>query len=351
VSTLPDSTADVRTTGAERLFVLDGFRALSILFVLAAHMLPLGPHRFELNFAAGELGMVLFFTLSGFLITQQLHAKRDVLSFFVRRLFRIVPLAWAYSAFALLLVGAGLRVWLATLGFAMTYDLSSMRPVTGHLWSLCVEVHFYLAVGLLMAITRFRGFVVLPLFWLLFVVLRLVGNPLGTIETHLRVDEILSGAVLALVYLGHGDTRAKRFVVALPLPLLVAMLLLACHPVTGALNAARGLFASLVVGHVLLRSDAPRFAWLGHRVLRYIAEVSYAVYVIHPITMYGWLGSGGTIVKYLKRPLCFALTFGIAHLSTYHFERFSLDLGKRLAKRVEMRGSAPRALAVDVPAS
>ncbi len=57
---------------AARLGSLDGWRAISILGVLAAHMLPLGPSRWGLNALAGDAGMSLFFTLSGFLIASTL---------------------------------------------------------------------------------------------------------------------------------------------------------------------------------------------------------------------------------------------------------------------------------------
>jgi len=318
---------------ANRFFVLDGIRAFSILFVLAAHMLPIGPKAWGLNESVGQYGMALFFTLSGFLITQQLHAKHDVVAFFVRRLFRIVPLAWLYLGVVLTAVGAGAAVWASSLGFAMVYRLDTILPLTGHLWSLCVEVHFYLAIGLVMALTRFRGFWVIPLAWAGFVVTRLLINPLGTIETHLRVDEILSGAMLAMLHLGFFGEAAKRRVSALSFPLLAVLLALACLPITGYLNAFRGLFASLLVGNALLRADSRRFDWLGHRVLRYVGEVSYALYVIHPLTMTGWLGSGGTVERYLKRPVCFAITFALAHASTFWFERWFQDVGKRLSSK------------------
>ena len=57
---------------AGRLPALDGLRAISILLVLAAHMLPLGPKILGLNFTAGAMGMSLFFALSGFLIASAL---------------------------------------------------------------------------------------------------------------------------------------------------------------------------------------------------------------------------------------------------------------------------------------
>ena len=39
------------------LGVLDGWRGISILLVLAAHLLPLGPKAWRLNETAGPMGM------------------------------------------------------------------------------------------------------------------------------------------------------------------------------------------------------------------------------------------------------------------------------------------------------
>ncbi|ASC71575.1 O-acetyltransferase OatA [Halomicronema hongdechloris C2206] len=81
--------------------VLDGWRGISILCVLASHMLPLGPAAWDLNLAAGYLGMSLFFTLSGFLITTSLIFRLDLYEFAIRRVIRVVPLAWLYVAVVL----------------------------------------------------------------------------------------------------------------------------------------------------------------------------------------------------------------------------------------------------------
>lgn len=78
----------------EHLAVLDGWRGISILLVLATHLLPLGPKAWRLNEMTGPMGMALFFTLSGFLITRFLQRDAGLIDFLSRRLFRIVPLAW-----------------------------------------------------------------------------------------------------------------------------------------------------------------------------------------------------------------------------------------------------------------
>ena len=340
VAAAPPAAAS-RPVADGRLFVLDGWRAISILLVLTTHLLPVGPKAWHLNLLTGAMGMSIFFTLSGFLITQQLHLRRNVPAFFVRRLFRIVPLAWAYTLVVVLLLGKDLRTLVSHLLFAINYDQSSITEITTHFWSLCVEVHFYCAIGLLMAVTRFKGFVLLPVLWLILFLVRTIWAPTGTIETHFRVDEILSGTCLALVYLGYLGPRLQLIIARLPFPLLLVALAIACHPSTGTLNGFRGTLASLLVGHTLFASGPQRFRWLGHRALRYIAETSYALYVIHPLTRYGWLGSGPTAVKYAKRLLTFSLTFGLAHLSTFKFEKPCTAFGKRLAARLERRAAGP----------
>jgi peptidoglycan/LPS O-acetylase OafA/YrhL len=46
---------------------MDGWRGLSILFVLATHLLPLGPKVLRLNETFGPIGMALFFYTVGIL--------------------------------------------------------------------------------------------------------------------------------------------------------------------------------------------------------------------------------------------------------------------------------------------
>src|SRR5262245_26714186 len=84
-------------SSAERLPVLDGLPSSSIRLILGIHLLPLGPKVLELNETTGLMGMSLFFALSGFLIASGLIHNADVSEFIVKRLTRIVPLAYTYS--------------------------------------------------------------------------------------------------------------------------------------------------------------------------------------------------------------------------------------------------------------
>lgn len=53
--------------------------------------------------------------------------------------------------------------------------------------------------------------------------------------------------------------------------------------------------------------------------------------------MITWPGSGGTLEKYLKRPLLFLATFALAHLSMRYFERPFVQLARKISRRVRRR--------------
>ncbi|MGZ3254605.1 MAG: acyltransferase family protein, partial [Burkholderiaceae bacterium] len=134
------------------LAVLDGWRGLSILLVLAAHLLPLGPKLWQLNVSVGILGMVFFFILSGFLITSFLIKEQNIPNFLIRRFCRVVPLAWLYLAIALAISGESIYAWIAHYLFYANLPPKELIPLTGHLWSLCVEIQFYVGIALLVTV-------------------------------------------------------------------------------------------------------------------------------------------------------------------------------------------------------
>lgn len=333
---------------AGRLAVLDGWRAISILLVLASHLLPLGPKSWDLNSTAGPMGMSLFFTLSGFLITTTLHQHPSVPAFFVRRLCRIVPLAVLASTLLILMQANSLQgeLWpyfSSHFLFYTNYDDSHVTPLTTLFWSLGVEVHFYVAVAVLAAFLGNRGLLLLPVAALAITGLRIADGQTISIRTHYRVDEILAGTALALASLGKlngvgkGIDRSLRLI---PFWVWAAAFAVSCHPASGPIQYLRPYLGSATVGSTLL-SERYRFAFLCSRPMRYIAEISYALYVAHSAVTFGWLGSGNTLVKYLKRPIGFALTFGLAHASTFYYERHFIGWGKRLTRWLERPKEGP----------
>jgi peptidoglycan/LPS O-acetylase OafA/YrhL len=308
--------------------VLDGWRAISILLVLAGHLLPLGPAALQLNAAAAAMGMALFFTLSGFLIVTFLYGGMPVGRFVIKRLARIVPLAWTAMLALALWQQPNAMTLARNLSFTSNLPPADLMMHGEHLWSLCVEMQFYLLAAALVSFAGRRGLLAVPILCVIVTVARIYAHETISIVTWHRVDEILAGGVLALLY-----ANARHFFLGkIPFVLAAAFLILCSHPQAGALQYLRPYAAAMLVGVTLSRVPAQVGRLLTSRVMAYIATVSYALYVIHNILAGTWLGTGATIEKYLKRPLLLAATFLLAHGSTFFFERPILALANRTRK-------------------
>lgn len=318
---------------------LDGVRAFSILLVLATHLLPVGPASLRLNGMTGLMGMSLFFCLSGFLITRFLHDSPAISTFLTRRIARIVPLLLLY---AVIVAGLMFQRWDTFLGIVLFY-LNYSDPLifkgVSHLWSICVEGHFYLAIALVIAFFGRRGFWAVPVAAVIVLILRIDAGAYSNIRTHLRVDEILSGSMLALIWLNRSHPMLAWVIQKLSkafFPCLV-LWLLSCHDIGGPFNYLRPYFAMGLVGSILFQPEGlvRKTCRLGG--LRYIAKISYALYIWHPMTALGWMSEGDKWTLYLiKRPLSFLMTFVLAHVSTHTLERYFIGLAAGPVTRPEV---------------
>ena len=325
------------TTSIPRLEVLDGWRGISILCVLAAHLLPMGPKVLQLNAMFGLLGMALFFTLSGFLITSFLLKNPTTLDFLVRRFFRIIPLAWLYLLIALTIAGASSDTWFAHYFFYANLPPVHLVKLTEHIWSLCLEMQFYIGIALMYALFGVRSLLAIPVIALLFTLLRVMDGVYASSVSYYRIDEILAGCTLALIYHKRLDPRLLEWIRKIPQSLLVILLLISCHEDGAAMNYIRPYLAALLIGSTIVHPTRALAPWLNNRVLVYLAATSYALYVIHPLLAGTWLGSGDVIVKYLKRPLLFVVLFALAHFSTFYYEHWWMANGKSLAKKLKLK--------------
>ena len=319
--------------------VLDGLRAISILLVLACHLLPLGPKVLRLNETAGAMGMSLFFALSGFLITSGLIRNPQVHEFLVRRLARILPLAYAFTFVVFLILSFDPKALLWTNLFVVNYLTQYLDTGwTNHFWSLCVEMQFYLAIAIVVSIAGRKGLWIVWPACLIVTLLRVNAGAYIAIETHLRVDEILSGACVATLY-------SNRVTFKGPLALVVMAALLwaiSSWPLADGFQYFRPYTTAMLLIAALQYGAVNTTTLLASRSMRYVARISYALYVVHPATALGWMNEGSTMTKYLlKRPISFALTFILAHISTFYWESLWQSAARKsLQKRRRMSSDA-----------
>lgn len=137
-----------------RLYGLDVLRGLAIFLVLLRHAWP------EYFGTAGIVGVVMFFALSGYLITSLLD--RDISAnghvrygrFYIHRAFRLIPaLAFMLAGFAAIegvwnILGDRPKI-LRSVIVGMTYTTNILgfdhgSTALGHLWTLATEEQFYL---------------------------------------------------------------------------------------------------------------------------------------------------------------------------------------------------------------
>lgn len=310
----------------ERLVILDGWRAASILFVLAGHLLPLGPGAWRMNSAFASFGMAIFFTLSGFLITSLLLAKPDVPQFLGRRFLRILPLAWAAMLILLVANRSDAAAAAANLLFYANLPPDHLLKGGQPLWSLCVEIQFYVGIALLVAVAGKRALYVLPLLALIVTGLRVSTGAYHSIVTWFRLDEILAGATLALIY----HHRRSIDIPKITLFLLAPLALLTSHEDAGAFTYFRPYVVGAMVGSTIYAAPDILCRLSTNRVVSWIAAISFGLYVIHGILVETWLGTGDTLAKYAKRPALIGATFLIAHLSYRYYELPLQTFGKRL---------------------
>ena len=193
---------------------------MSISLVLLAHSVPTNQwNRFVWKVIGnGDLGVSIFFVISGFLITSLLlkeHSKTGQISlraFYMRRAFRILPPFYAFLFILMLLrtvdlLDFSLQGWTSAFVFLRDY-WTSPDWWTGHTWSLSIEEQFYflwpaclalaglaksgkIAVALIVASPAVR------------VVCHLLLPNVGWQEQlmfHMRMDSLMIGCAVALFY-------------------------------------------------------------------------------------------------------------------------------------------------------
>jgi peptidoglycan/LPS O-acetylase OafA/YrhL len=350
---------------------LDGLRAVAVLAVMVYH---------SGLIQGGFLGVDVFFTLSGFLITTLLleeYARAGTIGigrFYARRALRLLP---ALVAFLLVwgvvfLATRPPRLWPIILGdllgvlFYVTNWLISYYGRGGssfsHTWSLSIEEQFYMVwpVTLLLLLRWVRH---AP--WIVVILLaaaagslacRLALTMAGTqitrllVGTHTHADGVLIGAALAVLLSGQGGFAAtgplRRALVALSV-LALPWLFLATPLVPDYIFGVTAL-AALASGGVIfdiVAGGSRVTRWLECAWLVRIGQISYGLYLWHfPVfQQLGVLRQPGSTAPFWRSALAWSLSFAAALISYIVIERPFLAYKARLRATPEIE-RAPAAL-------
>jgi peptidoglycan/LPS O-acetylase OafA/YrhL len=347
-----------------RFPVLDGLRAISILLVVTAH--PAYPH--EWPAFHGSAGVSIFFVLSGYLITtlllreQQRQGRVSLAAFYVRRLFRIYPLFYLVLLGYVVLIfvlgqqsdrrhafGANLAYYAFFLPeHAFFFNHSGHTVPYDGAWSLGIEEKFYLVwpvLGFLLLAYRKRARLgSLVVAFLGFSVAGWIGGAWGWCLSSYAL--IAVGCALAIAL---HDPASYARLAWLGRPRVLLALAIATVAVQFGTNAIilghflytvyALLIAALMAG-LLTTTTSRGTGWLTSRPMVRLAELSYALYLIHNfglnfaekiVPQDGFVGSLASTVLGLAGAL---VACEIVHRI---FEKPLTDYGHRLSRKILAR--------------
>ena len=302
---------------------LDGLRGVAVILVIIFHS--------GLNWLPGGfLGVSVFFTLSGFLITSLLINEREnsgrinLKAFWRRRLRRLAPASLVVIAGVV-----GLASWLSTSieasrikgdAISATLYFSNWRFIYSghsygelfatpsplqHLWSLSIEEQLYVVVPVLIAGLFAMGLRRRAIGYVFLVAV--AGSTIATMftnsheliyyGTHTRAAELLLGSALACLFGQRIEklavNKAKSLSTLYIVPIVGVVVLSRFSSVdspwvySGALTAFAGLSVICLIAAI---QAGPVRSILSSSPLVRVGEVSYGLYLIHwPVIV--WLNS------------------------------------------------------------
>lgn len=261
------------------------------------------------------IGVDIFFTISGFLITYLLlseyekNGKVDVMKFYIRRAFRIWPLY-----FLMILVAPVLTYffqeqspgYLLHFLFAGNFDIidqGTKSVATDHLWSICIEEHFYLICPLLIAFIPVKK---LPRALLSIILISILYRAYAAthienygsvlyLHTLSRIDILALGSLFG--YLFH--QKKLEFNHSLPVRLIIysifiLLLINVDYNECGTFFAATMkkyvfvLLAAYWMGNFLFNQDAI-LSVSNFNLLHLFGKVSYGIYMFNPVIIFFFL--------------------------------------------------------------
>lgn len=186
---------------------LDGLRALAVIAVLIYHL------ELPFMFKGGFLGVDIFFTVSGFLITALLikefsySGNISISQFYIRRFKRLMPVVYVLLAITFLVCAwylpesyvktrndslaalIYLSNWWQIFLEQSYFDSISRPPMLQHLWSLAIEEQFYLVWPVFVLVClRVFGLIYFGLFTVILAIASTVWMAYLSIESGAPID-------------------------------------------------------------------------------------------------------------------------------------------------------------------
>jgi peptidoglycan/LPS O-acetylase OafA/YrhL len=289
---------------------LDTLRAFAVSAVMLEHFLPVQRIFPQNIFNLGILGLsgvLLFFVLSGYLITGILLRSRKqvfrkaILTFYIRRALRIFPIYYL-TLILLGLLGIApvgrLVYWHAVYLSNMLFVLHpEAAGITAHLWTLSVEEQFYLLWPLFMLLVPYKHLprviiwtIVVGICWKGLIITTLGNHLAGALPTVSCLEVLGAGAYLAFLeqdkrLSAHRRILIRSALIAGSIIMLLQMCSLIINPSSGFVFVFSYFGASLVfvwlIGGAAQGFTGRLGSVLEWKPLLYMGKISYGIYLYH----------------------------------------------------------------------
>jgi peptidoglycan/LPS O-acetylase OafA/YrhL len=351
VHLLPDSLWN--GLNSDTLPGLNGIRAIAVFLVIFYH--------FGIPLVSGGLGVLIFFVLSGFLITWLLLIEQErtnsvsIKNFYIRRTLRIFPafyIYWLVIITYLLMKHRSIGWWQAVCSLLYVNNyyqalLGDPNTAFSHTWSLAVEEQFYLCwpfVFVKLSQNRRRMVhilvAVIGLLWVYRITSRFVfGVWQGYVYEafEMRSDHLLIGCLLALSLRLGLWSRFWKFVCASSVPgALIIIGLVLCSfgdaLVGVTFRDSVGFIVEPVLSAVLIAcavSGQGIWKLLDHRWMSFLGKLSYSIYLYQQLTIGFAKGLTAGQPVLIRLTFSVGLTVLVALGSHFFVERYFILLKRR----------------------
>ncbi len=336
----------------------DGLRAISVLLVLLAHGSTLYDHLPEHDLYrvrlyalfSGETGVLVFFAISGFLITHLLLKEKErtgtinVGHFLIRRFLRLMPVLLVFLMVVVVLSQAGIIAVNSMALMAAGLYFFNFLPHTynvvelTHTWSLGVEEQFYLLWPMGLKYLRNVTFTKIAWMLLIFCGIVLVTMHQWTIYGSPQQQQfmqdyrpmrwfipaiapVVAGALASLLW-NNKHARFMRWTNGKDGWVLFAVLFFSPvylpDPIFRLHYLFQGIAVAVLLSKLMEQQDALLTSVLEFSPLRFIGRISYGIYIWQGL----FLRTGpGSEMLFQQFPFNILLTLVVAILSFYLLEK------------------------------
>lgn len=346
------------------LHSIDSLRAIAAIVVVVGHIelfkLTSNVSNAFFNMPLGNTGVILFFVISGFLISLLLLREKEdskkisIKKFYVRRILRIWPLYFIILGLSALIYS----YWPDWLSLVLCVALLPNIPhiITGcawsvspQIWSIGVEEQFYLMWPVLMKYIKSKLNLILILIIVIYTVLPFIMHLffLWTDITHSHILDIIikffetakfncmaMGGLLASLY--HRNYNGLKYIRKTPFSYLFILLPF----ILWAFNVNLGYFTDDIMGFLftLLIANVihKKYFIFNNLLLNYLGKISYGIYMYHWIILVllikifvPFFASNFLLTTILLYASVILVTLMVSSFSYHFIEKFFLNLKKR----------------------